>query len=72
MGVKEQAEIWKNSQLRAETVMREILREVISISEGTGGQDFHGCAVDLEMARVALDDRNSHALKGQYQEYQGF
>ena len=63
MGVTEQAEIWKNSQLRAETVMREILREMISISGGAGGQDFRECAVDLEMARVALDDRNSHAFE---------
>ncbi len=63
MGIMEQAEIWKNSQLRAETVMREILREMISISGGAGGQDFRECAVDLEMARVALDDRNSHAFE---------
>ena len=43
--------------------MREILRGCNLQSEGTVGPDFHGCAVDLEMARVALDDRNSHAFE---------
>ena len=61
--MEKQAEIWRESQSRAERMMREILRELSLIVRKHEGIELGQCAIDLEMARAALDDRNSHAFE---------
>ena len=63
MDVEKQAEIWRESQSRSERMMREILRELSLIVREHEGIELGQCAIDLEMARAALDDRNSHAFE---------
>ena len=63
LNVSNQAKIWQSCQREAEESMREVLREVVSFSEGIDEFDGRGFERDIEEARMALDDRNGQAFE---------